>query len=481
MAWRFTSRGVGVRPVLAMRGADYGRLPCPAGPSEGTAYNPPDVHFLPAPALNLLPIAWQRRQLLAGLGALGASATWPAAAQFRIEIAGVGATQVPVAVAAFRDENKAGVALSQVLRADLERSGRFRGLVAPAGLDERSQVNLLEWKNQGADALVAGSVTRLADGRFDVRYKLWDAVKGTELLGQSAVVSSADLRLAAHRMADDVHFKLTGERGVYATRIAYVVKSGKRYSLHITDADGEGGQVALASPEPIISPAWSPEGNRLAYVSFETQKAVVWVQDLLTGGRRMLANFRGSNSAPAWAPDGRQLALTLSSEGIAQLFTMPAAGGTPTRLTRSNAIDTEPVYAPDGSSIYFVSDRGGGPQVYRVAATGGATPERVTFSGSYNISPAVSPDGKQLAFVTRQGNAFRLALQDLETGRVLLLTDTTDDESPSFAPNGRLLVYASRLQGADVLMTTTLDGKIKTRLVSSGADVREPAWGPFNA
>ncbi|MBC7942383.1 MAG: Tol-Pal system protein TolB, partial [Chitinophagaceae bacterium] len=395
------------------------------------------------------------------------------------EISGVGATQLPIAVAPFRDEGAAGVALAQVVRADLERSGLFRSQPAGGVVDERSSVNLPEWRGRGVDALVAGSVSRLADGRFDVRYKLWDTVKGEELLGQSKLVLAADLRLAAHRVADEIHFNLTGERGVYATRIAYVVKTGRRFTLHVTDADGEGGQVALASPEPIISPAWSPDGKQLAYVSFESQKAVVWVQDLTTGQRRMLANFRGSNSAPAWSPDGRQIALTLSSEGIAQLFTLPVAGGSPTRLTRSNAIDTEPVYTADGSSIYFVSDRGGSPQVYRVPSGGGAA-VRVTFNGSYNISPSISPDGKLLACITRQGNAFRLALQDLDGGQVTLLTDTSDDESPGFAPNGRLLVYATRTQGADVLMTTTLDGKIKTRLVSSGADMREPAWGPFN-
>jgi len=283
-------------------------------------------------------------------------------------------------------------------------------------------------------------------------------------------VLPADLRLAAHRIADEIQLKLTGEPGVNATRIAYVLKVGRRFTLHVADADGEGLQVALASNEPIISPAWSPDGRQLAYVSFETQKAVVWVQDVATGARRMLANFRGTNSAPAWSPDGRQIAVML-----------PASGGTPVRLTRSSAIDTEATFAPDGKSLYFVSDRGGGPQIYRLPLNGGAagSPERLTFNGSYNISPAISPDGKLMAYITRQGNAFKLVTQDLGSGAVMPLTDTSDDESPSFAPNGRQIVYASRIRGADVLVTTTLDGKIKTRLVSSGADVREPAWGPF--
>ena len=420
-----------------------------------------------------------RRKLLTALGL--AASVGPAAAQFRVEIAGVGATQVPLVLGPFRDEVKAGVAVSQIVRSDLERSGLFRAVLPDRALDERSTIDSAQWRGRGADALVAGSVSRLADGRFDVRYKLWDTVKGDELLGQSKVVLPADLRLAAHRVADEIHQKLTGERGVYATRIAYVVRAGRRYTLHVTDADGEGGQVALASAEPIISPAWSPDGRQLAYVSFETQKAVVWVQDLSTGERRMVASFRGSNSAPAWSPDGQRLAVTLSQDGLAQIYTLPVAGGKPERLTSSSAIDTEPVYAPDGTSIYFVSDRGGGPQIYRLPARGGNV-ERVTFSGSYNISPAISPDGQAMAFISRQGNAYRLMLQDMgaaTSAAPVVLTDTRDDESPSFAPNGRLIVYATRLQGADVLMTTTLDGKIKTRLLSSGADMREPAWGPY--
>ena len=418
---------------------------------------------------------WLRRSFIA---ALSAGAALPSAAQFRIEISGVGATQIPVTVASFRGEAQLPVPVSAIVRADLQRSGVFRASDASAALDESSRVDAAEWRGRGADAVVAGSVSRLADGRYDVRFKLWDVVKGEELIGQSKVVLEADLRLAAHRIADEVHQQLTGERGVNATRIAYVVRAGSRFTLHVTDADGEGGQTALASPEPIISPTWSPDGRELAYVSFETQKAVVWVQDVLTGARRMLANFRGSNSAPAWSPDGRDIAVTLSRDGLSQLYVMPRAGGTPRRLTSSNSIDTEPVFSPDGNRIYFVSDRGGGPQIYRVPAAGG-TVERISFSGNYNISPAISPDGKLLAYVTRQGGAFKVMTQELDGGTVRALTDTSDDESPSFAPNGRLILYATSSQGRDVLMTSTLDGKIKTRLLASGADMREPAWGPF--
>jgi TolB protein len=412
------------------------------------------------------------------MGAGASLSALPALAQFRVEISGVGATQVPVAVAGFRDEAAAGMSVSAVIRANLERSGLFRILNVEQSLDERSTVDLAPLRARGVDALVAGSLTRLADGRIDVRYKLWDAVRREQMLGQSKVVLAPDLRLAAHRVSDDLQLALTGQRGVFATRLAFVVRAGKRFTLHITDADGEGAQVALASSEPIISPAWSPDGARLAYVSFEDQKAVVWVQDLSTGARRRLANFRGSNSAPAWAPDGQRLALASSQDGLTQLYTMPAGGGSAERLTRSNSIDTEPVFSPDGQSIYFVSDRGGGPQVYRVASAGGNA-ERVTFNGAYNISPAISPDGKLLAFISRQGSAYRLMTLALDNGTLTPLTDTQDDESPSFAPNGRLLVYATRVQGNDVLMTSTLDGKIKTRLLSSGADMREPAWGPF--
>jgi TolB protein len=421
----------------------------------------------------------RRRRFLALAAGGSAAAVAPALAQFRIEIAGVGATQIPVTVAGFRDEAASGVPVSAIVRANLERSGLFRTRAAGSAMDERSQVDPAAWRTEGVDAVVAGSVTRLADGRFDVRYKLWDVVRGEELLGQSKVVLPGDLRLAAHRVSDEIHERLTGEPGVNATRIAYVVRAGRRFTLHVTDADGEGGQVAVASAEPIISPAWSPDGQRLAYVSFESRKAVVWIQNLTTGERRVVADFRGSNSAPAFSPDGRTLAVALSRGGIAQLHLIDLVnGGPPVPVARSNAIDTEPVFSPDGRSLYFVSDRGGGPQIYRTGLDGREV-QRITFETPYAVSPDISPDGRTLAYIGRQGSAFRLMTQNLLDGSIAQLTDTQDDESPSFAPNGRLIVYCTRQRGTDLLMTTTLDGRIKTRLLSTGADMREPTWGPY--
>jgi len=401
-------------------------------------------------------------------------------AQFRVEISGVGATQLPIAIPRFRDEDRSGQSPSSIIRADLERSGAFRVVDSSATLDETSQPAMGEWRARSADALLGGSVARLADGRFDIRFKLWDVVKCSELGGQSSAVEAPEVRLASHRIADFVYEKLTGEKGVFSTRIAYVTRAGSRYTLRVADADGENGQVALNSAQPIISPAWSPNGKELAYVSFERQKAVVFVHSVATGERRAIADFRGSNSAPAWSPDGQTLAVTLSRDGGSQLFLIGKGGENARRVTTSQAIDTEAQFSSDGRWLYFTSDRGGSPQIYRMAMPGGKV-ERITFAGSYNISPSVSPDGRTLAYVARSGNAFRLSTLDLSSpgAQPAPLTDTSDDEHPSFAPNGRLLVYATKLQGRSVLMTTTLDGKIKARLPSQTADLREPVWGPF--
>jgi TolB protein len=404
----------------------------------------------------------------------------PARAQFKVEISGVGGTQLPIAIARFRDEDRSGQSPSSIIRADLERSGAFRGVDNSAGLDETSSPAWGEWRARGADALVAGSAARLADGRFDLRFKLWDVVKGADLGGQSNAVDAGEVRLGAHRIADYIYEKLTGEKGVFSTRIAYVTRAGSRHTLRVADADGVNDQVALNSGQPIISPSWSPNGKELAYVSFEKQKAVVYVHTVATGERRAIADFRGSNSAPAWAVDGQSLAVTLSRDGGSQLFLIGRNGENPRRITSSQAIDTESQFSADGRWLYFTSDRGGSPQIYRMPA-GGGNAERVTFSGGYNISPSISPDGRTLAYVTRSGSAFRLAVLDLSTpgAQPAMVTDTSDDEHPSFAPNGRLLIYATRVQGRSVLMTTTLDGKIKARLPSATADLREPVWGPF--
>src|SRR5574337_1850054 len=413
------------------------------------------------------------------LASLLAAPMAPALAQFRVEVSGVGLTQLPIAIAPFRGEAQAPQKIGAIVRADLERSGQFRGIDASgATLDETARPDLSQWRQKGADSLAAGSVTQLADGRFDVRFRLWDVVRGQDLGGQSYNVTVGDLRLAAHRISDFIYQKLTGDRGIFSTRLAYITKSGSHYTLWVADADGENAQPALSSPEPIISPAWSPGGTQLAYVSFESRKPVVYVQDILSGKRRLIANFRGSNSAPAWAPDGRTLAVTLSRDGGSQLYTISANGGNPNRLTQNPSIDTEPCYSPDVGSIYVVSDRGGSPQIYRMPSSGGGA-TRVTFTGSYNVSPAVSPDGRWLAYIRREGGTFKLQLMDLSGGTVNSITDTTADEHPSFAPNSRLIVYATKEQGRDVLMTTTLDGKIKARLAGKGGDIREPSWGPF--
>ena len=428
--------------------------------------------FPPAPSSSF----FARRALIA---ALAASPVLPSFAQFRVEVSGVGVTQLPIALAPFKGEDGSPQKISAIVQADLERSGQFRGVDASGqSLDESSRPDLSLWRQRTADSLVVGSVNKLADGRYDVRFRLWDVVRGQDLGGQSYTVPQGDLRLASHRIADYVYEKLTGERGIFSTRIAYITKGGSRHTLWVADADGENAQAALASPEPIISPRWSPNGTQLAYVSFESRKPVVYVHNVASGQRRLVANFKGNNSAPAWAPDGSTLAVTLSRDGVSQIYTIPSSGGEPRRLTQSPSIDTDQTYSADGSSIYFVSDRGGAPQIYKMGASGG-NPTRVTFSGTYNISPAISGDGRWLAYISRVGGGFKLHVMELATGNVQAITDTTADERPSFAPNSKLVVYATRLQGREALMTTTLDGKIKARLAGQAGDIREPDWGPF--
>jgi len=403
----------------------------------------------------------------------------PALAQFRVEVSGVGLTQLPIALAPFKGEDASPQKISTIVQADLERSGQFRGVDASGqALDETSRPDLSLWRQRTADSLVVGSVTRLADGRYDVRFRLWDVVRGQDLGGQSFTVPQGDLRLASHRIADYVYEKLTGEKGIFSTRIAYVTKGGNRYSLWVADADGENAQAALASPEPIISPRWSSNGTQLAYVSFESRKPVVYVHNVASGQRRLVANFRGSNSAPAWAPDGRSLAVALSKDGLTQIYRIPATGGTPQRLTDSSGIDTNPNFSPDGQWIAFTSDRGGSPQIYRMPASGGPA-QRLTFEGTYNVAPRYSPDGKSIAFVQREGGRFRIANLELSTGQVTVLTDGTLDDSPTFAPNGKMILYEAQVGGRGQLAAVSGDGRVRQRLTSAAGDVQDPAWGPM--
>lgn len=399
-------------------------------------------------------------------------------AQLRVEISGVGATQIPIAIAAFADEAVSPAQVSAIVKADLTRSGYFKVIDTGIAISETTPVNFGEWKARGADALVVGSVHRLADGRFDVRYKLLDTVKSSQISSLALAVQPQFSRLAGHKIADDIYEKLLGIRGAFATRIAYVTKAGHEYRLEVADSDGEETRLALRSAEPIISPAWSPDGTKVAYVSFEKKKPIVYVQDLVTRQRTIVANQKGSNSAPNWSPDGSRLAVALSREGLTQIFLVNADGTNLRRLTTSDGIDTEPQFAPDGQTIYFTSDRSGGPQIYRMSVNGGQA-QRVTFGGSYNISPRVSPDGKTLAFISRRDGKFQLYSLDLTNGQEQRLSDTVKDESPSFSPNGKYIMYATESGRRGTLAVVSTDGRVKQTLTTQAGDIREPTWGPF--
>jgi TolB protein len=407
--------------------------------------------------------------LLAGSAAHG---------QLRIEIAGVGSNQIPIAIAAFADESIAPDDISDIIKADLERSGVFKVMDAGPAQPESAIVDYSGWKAKGADALVIGSVQRLADGRFEVRYQLHDTIKTSQLSSLTQAALPRYTRLSAHKIADDIYEKLTGTRGAFATRIAYVSanRAGRDYRLEIADADGEAVQVAVRSNESIISPAWSPDGSKVAYVSFEQRKAIIYVQDLVTGSRKVIVNEKGTNSAPSWAPDGQRLAVALSRHGLPQIYSVDANGGSLRRLSNSNGIDTEPQYSADGQTIYFTSDRSGGPQVYKMSANGGSA-QRVTFNGGYNISPRVSSDGKTLAWISQRDGGFSLYAMNLATGQEQRLADAATE--PSFSPNGKYIMYATKSGGRTSLAVVSVDGRVKQRLTTQAGNIREPSWGPF--
>lgn len=405
----------------------------------------------------------------------------PSYAVLTIEIIGGGATQIPVAIVPLAGEQGLPQSITAVVGADLARSGLFK-LVDTGGINplpmEPSEIRYGDWKARGADAMVIGSVRLLPEAKLEVRFRLMDVAKQTQLAGFSYTIAPAQLRLTAHRIADVVYEKLTGDPGVFSTKISYVVKQGNHYELQIADADGYDSQTVVSSNDSIISPTWSPEGNRIAYVSFEKKRAVTYVQSLTTGKRSLLAGYEGSNSAPAWAPDGNRLAVVLSKDGISQVYLVNPDGSGLQRLTYSGAIDTEPNFSKDGKWILFTSDRGGSPQIYRMPASGGEA-ERLTFEGTYNVSPRFSPDGKSFAFIQRGNGRFNVAVQDLATRQMQVLTDSMLDESPSYAPSGKIILYATEIGGRGVLAAVSNDGKIKQRLTVQSGDVREPSWGPF--
>lgn len=399
-------------------------------------------------------------------------------AQLSIEITGAGASRFPVVIPVFENEARLPRGVTDVVRADLERSGLFTLIdTGPLALPESVVPDFAGMRGRGADAVLTGSLIPQANGSYDVRFRLFDTQRQLELGAMSMPMTPAQNRLVGHRIADFVYEKLTGMPGYFSTRIAYVVKSGPRFELQVADADGMNQQAALISREPIISPSWSPDGSQLAYVSFEQKKPIIYVHTLATGQRRVVANFKGSNSAPTWSPDGRQLAVVLTKDGRSQLYVLNADGSGVRRLASSSGIDTEPAWSPDGQWIYFTSDRGGSPQIYRISASGGGA-QRVTFDNAYNVTPRPSADGKLLAFITRNGGRFQVAVLDLATRQTTILTDSARDESPSFAPNGRMILYATEVGGRGVLAAVSSDGRIKQRLSVQAADVREPAWGP---
>lgn len=430
------------------------------------------------------------RRILAVLALLAAAGA--AQARLNIEITGGMEGALPIAVVPFgwQGSGQAPEAVGAIVAADLRRSGAFAPLPEerlPARPHSGGEIRFDRWRGVGAENLVVGRLRRVEQGRFRVDFQLFDALGGGQLTGYSIEAGPAGLRRVAHQISDIIYEELTGRRGAFNTHIAYVTAidgddGQRRFRLAVADADGYNEQVVLKSKQPILSPAWSPDGERLAYVSFEAGRPQIFVQNVATGKRRRVADFSGINGAPAWAPDGRRLAVVTSRDGNAEVYVLDLESGDLTRITRHYGIDTEPAWAPDGRSLVFTSDRGGRPQLYRVAVgPDGArgSPERITFEGSYNARGSISPDGERVAMVHGNNGAFRIAVLNLETGALRVLTDTRLDESPSFAPNGSMVIYATEVGYRGVLEVASVDGRARQRLRLREGDVREPAWSPF--
>ncbi len=374
--------------------------------------------------------------------------------------------------------------VAAIVAADLRRSGRFAPLPEQDLISRPYQgndVRFPDWRVLGVGDLVIGRVQATGPDQYEVQFQLFDVFRARQLVGYSIPARGSELRRVAHRVSDLIYKALTGENGAFDTRIAYITAeksaAGKQYSLQVADSDGYNPQTVLRSPQPLMSPAWSADGQQLAYVSFEGRKAAVYVQNVGTGARREVAAFEGINGAPSWSPDGRQLALTLSRDGNPELYLLNIADGKLQRLSFSSGIDTEPTWTPDGRQLIFTSDRGGSPQIYRMDVRGGRA-ERLTFEGSYNAGADLSPDGKRLALVHRVDGAYRIAVLDLDSKLLRVLSDGSQDESPSFAPNGSMIIYATGAGKRGVLAAVSSDGRFRQRLTLSEGDVREPAWSP---
>lgn len=428
--------------------------------------------------------ALARLPYLCALICLGANV---ARAELRIEITQGVDTALPIAIAPFgqpwRGASEA-TRIDEVISADLGNSGWFRlipkermlTLPTPGGA-----IDFRDWRLLGSESLLIGTVEDGALGSYNVTFELHDVIREMRLTGaRYEGVSQNDLRRLAHHIADRVFEALTGIRGVFGTRIAYITDTNGVYELAVADADGYQPIGVLTSREPMLSPAWSPNGEYLAYVAFDKGRPAIFEQELATGQRRKLASFPGINGAPAWSPDGQRLALTLSKDGNPEIYIYERSTGALRRITNNGAIDTEASWAPDARSLYFTSDRSGGPQVYRQSTNGSGEAERVTFDlGKYNARPRVSPDGSLLAFVTRSASGYNIAVRDLNTGVNRVLTDGSLDESPSFAPNGKLIIYTTTRGNKEMLAAVSVDGKIKQNLAVQRARVREPGWSPF--
>lgn len=394
--------------------------------------------------------------------------------------------QNPQMPASLAPPKKAPIDVAAIVSADLARTGRFdplppKDMLAKPHAD--STINFTNWRIFQSENLVVGTLQYVGANRYKIRFRLFDVFKGKQLEGFSLSASGDDLRRAAHQVSDIIYEKLTGERGAFTTSVAYVTAAGernaRRYSLWIADADGDGAQSMMRSREPILSPSWSPDGTRIAYASLEERgHQVVFVQEVASGRRDKVSANKGLNGAPAWSPDGKSLAVSLSKDGNNEIYVIDLAGKKKRRLTRHWAIDTEPTWMPDGKSIIFTSDRGGRPQLYKVSSKGGKA-KRLTFEGQYNAKATVSQDGKKLALIHRVDGKYRVAVMDLDSGNLQVLTDGALDESPSFAPNGSMIIYATSSGDRGILKAVSVDGSIHQRLTVPEGDVREPAWSPF--